>query len=195
MTNWRGAGSFLVTPADMMRFVRTLPLEAADLASAPATDAAGKPRPRGVGHDGFGDGFANLAFAYPDERAHLVSLSNMQSGAFTPMHADLRRLLFGEAVPPPGLPDAEKRVTIDDWNRFIGDYDLRPGAPLLIRRVRDYLTADAGEGGHPLIPLGGDRFFMRLRYATMTFEGAPGQPANLLRWAEGGGEFPLKRIG
>lgn len=63
-----------------------------------------------------------------------------------------------------------------------------------IRREGDVLTVDAGEGGHPLIPIGNDRFFMRLRYATMTFEGAAGSPATLLRWSEGGGEFPLQRL-
>lgn len=194
MSNARGAGSFLVTPADMLAFLKTLPLEPSDLADAATKDPDGKPKPRSIGHDGFGDGYANLTYAYPDEKAYLVSLSNMQSGAFMPMHGDMRRLLFGEVVGSPALPETTTGQAGIDWQRYIGDYDLRPGNPLRIRRNGDLLMVDGGEGGHPLVPLGGDRFFMRLRYAAMTFEGPPG-PAGLLRWAEGSGEFALKRIG
>lgn len=195
MSNHRGAGSFAITPVDMLRFLKTLPLESKDLAEAERKDVEGKPKPRSLGHDGFGEGYANLAYAYPDENAFLVSLSNMQTGVFMPMHVEMRRLLFGERVDTPLLSREKSAATIENWSRYVGDYDLRPGAPLRIRRSGDILTVDAGEGGHPLIALGGDRFFMRLRYATMAFQGDPGRPASLLRWAEGGGEFPLKRIG
>jgi CubicO group peptidase (beta-lactamase class C family) len=189
-SNQRGAGSFAITAADMLRFLKTLPLELPDLEEAAPKDGA----PRSVGHDGFGEGYANLTYAYPDQKAYLISLSNMQTGAFMPMHQDMRHMLFGQAVPTPTLPPPIPAPPITNWDRFVGDFDLRPGAPLRIRRSGDHLTADAGEGGHPLIALGGDRFFMRLRYATMVFEGDPDKPASLLRWAEGGGEFPLKRI-
>jgi CubicO group peptidase (beta-lactamase class C family) len=195
LSNHRGAGSFAITPGDMLRFLKTLPLEPGDAAETPSKDADGTPTRRKLGHDGFGEGYANLAFAYPEADAYLVSLSNMQTGAFMPMHTDLQRLLFGDAVTTPSVPRAGTPPPIQAWDRYVGDYDLRPGAPLRIRRSGDVLTADAGEGGHPLIPLGGDRFFMRLRYATMAFEGEAKKPATLLRWAEGGGEFPLKRIG
>ena len=62
------------------------------------------------------------------------------------------------------------------------------------RQSGEVLTVDAGDGAHPLIPLGDGRFFMRLRYATMAFDGEAGRPASLLRWAEGGGRFPLQRL-
>ena len=192
-SNFRGAGSFLLTPADMMRFVKTLPLEQKDLDEAPNKDSEGKPKPRSVGHDGFGDGVANLTFAYPDEKAYMVSLSNMQTGAFTPMHADLRKLLFGEVVATPSLPATSEATPAQNLDAYVGDFDLRPGNPVRIRRKGDLLTVDGGDGGHPLIPLGGDRFFMRLRYATLTFPGAA-QTAAALRWEEGGGAFDLKRL-
>lgn len=192
-SNFRGAGSFLLTPADMLRFVKTLPLERKDLDDAPNKDPEGRPKPRSLGHDGFGDGYANLTFAYPDEQAYMVSLSSMQTGAFTPMHGDLRKLLFGDVVPTPALPAANEAAPAQNLNAYVGDYDLRPGNPVRIRRRGDLLTVDGGDGGHPLIPLGGDRFFMRLRYATLTFPSAA-QTAAALRWEEGGGAFDLKRL-
>jgi hypothetical protein len=178
----------------MLRFVKTLPLEQKDLDDAPNKDPEGKPKPRSVGHDGFGDGYANLTFAYPDEKAYMVSLSNMQTGAFTPMHADLRKLLFGEAVPTPSLPAAMEAKPAQSLDAYVGDFDLRPGNPVRIRRQGDLLTVDGGDGGHPLIPLGGDRFFMRLRYATLTFPSGAAQAAAALHWEEGGGAFDLKRL-
>lgn len=192
MSNRRGEGSFAITPNDMLVFLKTLPLEPGDLSDA--KDSSGAPIPRAAGHDGFGEGYANLTYVYPEERAYLVSLSNMEAGAFMPMHVDMRRLLFGAAVAAPSVPEAAAVANVGDFDRYTGDYDLRPGAPLLIRRSGEILTVDAGEGPHPLIALGRDRFFMRLRYATMAFEGPTDAPANFLRWTEGGGEFPLKRI-
>ena len=195
MSNWRGAGSFLITPADMLRFAKTLPIEQSELAEAARTTPDGKPKQRSVGHDGFGDGYANLVYAYPDEQGYLVSLTNMQSGSFMPMHGDMRRLLFGEQVDAPALPAVTGIMpAASDYAHFVGDYDLRPGNPVRIRQKDELLTVDGGDGAHPLVPLGQNRFFMRLRYATMRFEGEAGKPASLLRWAEGGGEFPLKRL-
>ena len=45
----------------------------------------------------------------------------------------------------------------------------------------------------PLIVVGPSRFFMRLRYATMTFPSAPA-PVDSIRWEEGGGGYTLKKL-
>lgn len=191
-SNSRGAASFFTSPADLALFLRTLPLEPGDVEDAPGAGNDLKFR-KIVGHDGFGNGFANLAYAFPGEDTRLVLLGNIQSGLFMSLKKDMRKLLAGEAVDPPLVRRTPELPPIERWRDFVGSYDLRPGAPLMIRRSGDRLEVSAGEDFHPLIAITPDSFFMRLRYAKMSFPTAPA-PVTSMTWEEGGGSFTLKKL-
>jgi CubicO group peptidase (beta-lactamase class C family) len=191
-SNSRGAASFYTSPSDLMRFVRTLPLEPADVDKAPGSDGDQRFLKR-VGHDGFGNGFANLAYAYPGEDTRLVLLGNIQSGLFMSLQKDLRALLAGEDATPSIIERSEELGPSPRWSDFVGRYELRPGAPLIIRRSGNHLEVSAGEDFHPVIGTAPNRFFMRLRYAKLTFPPAPA-PVDAVNWEEGGGGFALKKL-
>jgi CubicO group peptidase (beta-lactamase class C family) len=191
-SNSRGAASYYTSPSDLMRFLHTLPLEAQDVDQAPGATPGGRFALR-VGHDGFGSGFANLAFAYPDEDTRLVLLGNIQSGLFMCLHKDMRALLAGERVSGPKVDRTPEFGPSERWRDYVGQYALRPGAPLIIRRTGDHLEVSAGEEFHPLIATAPNRFFMRLRYAVMSFPPAPA-PVDSIRWEEGGSGYTLNKL-
>jgi CubicO group peptidase (beta-lactamase class C family) len=191
-SNSRGAASYFTSPADLMRFLRTLPLEPQDVGNAKGALEGGR-FARAAGHDGFGSGFANLAFADPNEDTRLVLLGNIQSGLFMSLQKDMRAILAGEPADGPKIDRPSELGPTDRWRAYVGSYELRPGAPLVIRRAGDHLEVSAGEEFHPLIAVARNRFFMRLRYASMSFPAAPA-PVDAIRWEEGGNAFTLKKL-
>src|SRR5205085_543776 len=134
---------------DLVRFLRTLPLEPQDVGKAKGATEGGR-FARAAGHDGFGSGFANLAFQYPHEDTRLVLLGNIQSGLFMSLQKDMRALLAGEQVSGPNVSRTAELEPTERWNDYVGSYELRPGAPLLIRRAHNHLEVSAGEEFHPL---------------------------------------------
>jgi len=190
LLNHRGPGSFYTTPEDLMIFARTLPISPADM-EAPL-DAGEKRR---LGHNGLGHGFASMCYAYPDIGARLVMTCNIQMGLLDPLQSAFEALLFGEE--PPALPVSPTQAAPLDAARadiVAGNYELFPGTPLIVRRTGDLLEVSAGGDAYaPLTPLGGDRYFMRQRYGTLTFQIAGGRSEAVI-WAEPGGEFTLRRL-
>lgn len=190
LLNHRGAGSFYSTPNDLMAFARSLPIEAADL-QAPIADGDR----RRLGHDGLGHGYASLCFAYPDQDARLVMMCNIQMGLLSPLQSAFEAILFGEGAPALPSPPTEA-VPLDAARGriVVGNYELFPGTPLMVRLRGDVLEVSAGGDAYaPLTPLGGDRYFMRQRYGTLSFTVTEGRSEAVL-WAEPGGEFSLRRL-
>jgi CubicO group peptidase (beta-lactamase class C family) len=191
-SNSRGAASFYTSASDLMRFLQTVPLEPSDVEKAAGGEKSTRFRTK-AGHDGFGNGFANLAYAYRGEDTRLVLMGNIQSGLFMSLQKDMRALLAGERVTPPTVMRTAELGPTERWREFVGNYELRPGAPLIIRRAGDHLEVSAGEDFHPLICVAPDRFFMRLRYASLGFPPAPAR-VDAVQWEEGGGGFTLKKL-
>lgn len=191
-SNSRGAASYLTSPSDLMRFLRDVPLERGDVEKAPGAGKGTRFQTK-AGHDGFGNGFANLAYSYPGEDTRLVLMGNIQSGLFMSLQKDIRALLMGEAAVGPAVPTTANLGPTERWRDFVGDYDLRPGAPMTIRRSGDHLEVSAGEDFHPLIAVAPDQLFMRLRYAKLSFAPAP-TPVTSVEWEEGGSSYALKKL-
>jgi CubicO group peptidase (beta-lactamase class C family) len=191
-SNSRGAASYYTSPADLMQFLRTLRFEPKDVENTPGAQTGARFGTK-VGHDGFGNGFANLAYIYPGEDTRLVLLGNIQSGLFMSLQKDMRALLAGEIPTPPTIDRTRDLALSERWRDFVGSYALRPGAPLIIRRSGNHLEVSAGEDFHPLICVAPDQFFMRLRYAKLSFPAAP-SPIDEVRWEEGGAGYTLKKM-
>lgn len=190
LLNHRGPGSFYTTPNDLMTFARTLPLSPDDLRTP--LEAGQKRR---LGHNGLGHGFASMCYVYPDIDARLVMTCNIQMGLLQPLQDAFEAMLFDEAIP--SLPASPLQAAPLDQARaqlVAGNYELFPGTPLIVRLSEDLLEVSAGGDAYaPLTPLGGDRYFMRQRYGTLTFNVANGRSESVT-WAEPGGEFNLRRL-
>jgi D-alanyl-D-alanine carboxypeptidase len=190
LLNHRGAGSFFTTPNDLMTFARSLPISPRDL-EAPVDEG----ERRRLGHNGLGHGYASMCYAYPDQDARLVMTCNIQMGLLDPLQGAFEALLFGET--PPQLPVSPTEAAPLDAARaqiLTGNYELFPGTPLIVRVRGDLMEVSAGGDAYaPLTPLGGDRYFMRQRYATLTFNVSNGR-SDAVTWAEPGGEFNLRRL-
>lgn len=190
LLNHRGAGSFYSTPNDLMKFARSLPIAAADLQRP-----VGEGELRRLGHDGLGHGYASMCYFYPEHDARLVMMCNIQMGLLSPLQGAFEAMLIG--TPMPALPSPPTSAAALDPARaelVAGSYELFPGTPLIVRRRADLLEVSAGGDAYaPLTPLGGDRYFMRQRYGTLTFNVVEGRSESVL-WAEPGGEFSLRRL-
>jgi D-alanyl-D-alanine carboxypeptidase len=190
LLNHRGPGSFYTTPNDLMMFARSLPLTPADMQTP--LEAGAKRR---LGHNGLGHGYASMCYVYPDIDVRLVMTCNIQMGLLQPLEGAFEALLFGEDLPAmPVSPTQAAALDVERARRVAGNYELFPGTPLIVRLSGDLLEVSAGGDAYaPLTPLGGDRYFMRQRYGTLTFNVANGWSESVT-WAEPGGEFNLRRL-
>lgn len=190
LLNHRGPGSFYTTPNDLITFARTLPVSPADL-----EEAVEPGQKRRLGHNGLGHGYASMCYLYPDIDARLVMMCNIQMGLLGPLQQAFEALLFGEALPDlPASPTQEAPLDMARADVVVGNYELFPGTPLIVRRSGDLLEVSAGGDAYaPLTPLGSDRYFMRQRYGTLTFNVA-NRRSESVTWAEPGGEFSLRRL-
>jgi CubicO group peptidase (beta-lactamase class C family) len=184
--NEPGAGAFFTTPMDLWAFARSL--RAYDDQAEPVGDR----RDRRFGHNGLGNGYAAYCDRYPDLDAEVVMLANVETGLFGRLRDDLRDLLLGrdpapwEPLPEPLPYDA------DAGARLVGDYDLGPAAPpLTIRAGAEGLEVSAGEGFHPLSSIGVDEYFMRLKFARLSFSGTGS--GLTMTWSQDGWAAPLPR--
>ncbi len=194
--NHRGAGSFCSTPNDLLRYARSLPLAPADLQRPLQTREDGTTARRVLGHDGLGNGFSNLCFRFPEQDACLVMSCNIETPIFGPLHDHLEQFLFGEAVTPPPIP-AQTAAPFDAGRAalFVGQYELFPGTPLIIRRETWGLSVSAGGDSFlPLTPVGSDRYLMRQKYAYLDFKVVDGRTESVT-WTENGSPFVLRRLG
>ncbi|HEY1485296.1 MAG TPA: serine hydrolase domain-containing protein [Micromonosporaceae bacterium] len=186
VVNEPGAGAFYSTPSDLLTFARSLPIEAAE----PAASGA---EPGWVGHNGLGNGFAAYCYRFPDHDMCLVMMANIETGLFGRLNADLRRMMLGLSAPAPEPPPAATVLDATRAHVYVGDYDLFPGVPLSVRPGPHGLEAAAGDAFHPLVPIGGDDFFMRLKYARIAFDVVDGESRSAT-WSQDGTEFSLPRL-
>jgi CubicO group peptidase (beta-lactamase class C family) len=182
--NEPGAGAFFTTPQDLWTFARSL-REYDDLA-----EPEGDHGDRRFGHNGLGHGYAAYCDRYPDADAEVVMLANLETGLFGRLRDDLRDLVLGrpltpvEPLPTPALFDEAAAA------RVVGEYELGPAsAPLTFRTTDGHLEVSAGEEFFPLVPTGVDTYFMRLKFARLSFS----PDAAVLTWSEGGWQADLPR--
>ena len=182
--NEPGAGAFFTTPDDLWAFARSL--REYDDQAEPVGDQAD----RRFGHNGLGHGYAAYCDRYPDADAEVVMLANIETGLFGRLRDDLRDLLLGRELPPPDPMPTPVPFDPVAAARVAGDYELGPSmAPLTVRLAEDHLEISAGEEFHPLAAIGPDTYFMRLKFARLSFS----PDGDTLTWGEGGWQADLPR--
>ncbi len=192
--NEPGAGAFYSTPDDLLKFCKSLPIEPSDLVpETPASNNQWSP-PRSVGHDGLGNGFAAYCYRFPDENACMIMMANIETGLFAQLNTDLRRMMFGQPVTPPAVPPPAKALDDRRAEIYVGRYDLFPGVPLIVRKGSDALELSAGDAFFfPMVPVGGDDFFLRLKFAYVHFDVQDHKSVSIT-WKQDGQTYTLKRL-
>src|SRR5262249_54914904 len=154
---------------DLHKWAQALPLPEDKTASPSTAGQGGKNRRRQFGHDGLGHGFLCLVYRYPDEDACLVCAGNIESGPFGALHRDLPALLFGEPYQKPVKRLSAVALDEPSAARYVGRYEIGPGAALEVKLQNKALLLSAGDGFDAIIPQSKTEFFFRLKYATVRF--------------------------
>ncbi len=182
LTNFRGAASFFSTANDLLLFAKSQQPSVPKKSPPPATRDH-------IGHDGRGHGYMATCYRYPAEQTSIVLLGNIDSGLLDMLRGNLESMVFDGKDIPPALPgeSAESGPIATD---MLGTYDLIGTALVLARNPDGSYFVDAGDGPSPLIAIGPDTLYSRLRFATLKRQVEAGQV--VLAWSEPSGSFTLK---
>lgn len=122
-----------------------------------------------ITHGGGINGFVTVIDRYPEERACVIVLSNVEDSAVATAARDLAAILFGE---PYRLPGARKEVKVDPgiYDAYVGRYELAPKFIITITRQGERLMMQAtGQAAVEIFPESETVFFPKVVEATVTF--------------------------
>jgi CubicO group peptidase (beta-lactamase class C family) len=206
-----GAGALRSTVNDMLRFLQAnLGKGAASL--QPAMSLAQKPErplsfPGRIGlawhilpdgkttwHNGGTGGYRTMLAFNREKQQGVVALCNTASESITPLGFALLRVLAGESPEPLKLPTVA-RLDAAILDRYVGQYELAPGAVLTVTRKGDHLKAQlTGQGAYGIYPSSEKEFFYRVVDAQITFEVDAGRKAVRLVLHQNGRNLPATKI-
>ncbi len=122
-----------------------------------------------ISHGGGINGFATTIDRYPDDRACVIVLTNVEGSSVAPAARDLAAILFGENYRMPGT---RKEVKVDPkiYDAYVGRYELAPNFILTVTRQGDRLITQAtGQPQVEIFPESETVFFPKVVDATITF--------------------------
>jgi D-alanyl-D-alanine-carboxypeptidase/D-alanyl-D-alanine-endopeptidase len=193
-----GAGALRSSVNDMLRFLRAnLGMGAPEL--QPAFTLAQKavrpvselgqiglvwpilPDGKTTWHNGGTGGYRSMLALNREKRQGVVVLCNTANEAVTPLGFALLKLLAGETPEPLKLPSVA-HVDPAILERYVGQYQLGPGAVLTVTRKADHLAAQlTGQSAFRIYPSSEKEFYYRVVPAQITFEtGADGKVEQLV---------------
>lgn len=136
---------------------------------------------KSITHGGGINGFATTIDRYPDDRACVIVLTNLEGSPVAPTARDLAAILFGESYRMPGV---RKEVKLDPeiYDAYVGRYELAPDFILTVTRQGDRLITQAtGQPQIEIFPESETVFFPKVVEATITFvKDASGQVTHLI---------------
>jgi CubicO group peptidase (beta-lactamase class C family) len=206
-TNGFGPGGIYSTASDLVKWSRVFTTDAVLSPQArqqmlTPTDAGRGLGPlvyerygrRCAGHDGVYRGYIASFETCLDEGTTLVYLGNIETGCLDLIRAGLPAMVFDQPYAIPQPSPTPVAVDTARLSSYAGDYQVFPGLTLHVRQMDDWLMLGAGDGFFLLDPIGPDRFFYRLKYATVTFERDALGRTSTLNWSENGATYPCKRV-
>jgi len=122
-----------------------------------------------IQHGGGIEGFNTQLTYYPDDKLTVVVLGNVNGMAPTEIAAKLSAVAHGEAVK---LQSEHKEITVDPkiLARYVGTYELQPGAKMLITLEGNQLSEKLGEQQtFPIFPESETMFFLKVVDAQIEF--------------------------
>src|ERR1017187_5342519 len=141
------------------------------------------------------EGFATSLTYYPDDKLTVVVLGNVASAAPGEIAAKLSALAHGEAVE---LQTEHKEITVDPkvLARYVGTYELAPGAKMLITLEGNQLSEKLGEQEtFPIFPESETMFFLKVVDAQIEFAKDSSGAVTHLVLHQGGRDQKAPRIG
>jgi CubicO group peptidase (beta-lactamase class C family) len=145
-------------------------------------------------HNGGINGFASHLSRFVDDHLLVVVLCNRTDAKADEAGRALAQLALGM---PTELPKVHVAVQLDEkkLELVVGEYELRPGFSIVIRREGTELTAQAtGQGKLALFAESEREFFLKAVDAQLSFQGEPGRPATTLVLHQNGRDLPGKRV-
>ncbi len=134
-----------------------------------------------ISHGGGINGFATTIDRYPDDRACVIVLTNIEGSSVAPAARDLAAILFGENYRVPGT---RKQIKVDPnvYDAYAGRYELAPNFILTVTRRGDRLITQAtGQPEVEIFPESKTVFFPKVIEATITFvKDASGEVTHLV---------------
>jgi CubicO group peptidase (beta-lactamase class C family) len=150
---------------------------------------------KAIQHGGGIEGFNTQLTYYPDDKLTVVVLGNVNGMAPTQIAAKLSAIAHGEAVK---LQTEHKEITVDPkvLARYVGTYELSPGAKMLIALEGNQLSEKLGEQEtFPIFPESETMFFLKVVDAQIEFvKDASGAVTHLVLH-QGGRDQKASRIG
>ncbi len=147
-----------------------------------------------IGHGGGINGFSAFIARYPDDRATVIVLSNVEQANAGRVARDLAAILFGA---PYELPRERTVVELppEVLERYVGRYQAEGILTLDITREGNRLFAQAT--GQPKVEIfaeAEDKFFLRVVDAQLTFQQDAAGRITSLEFVQGDARFTLRRI-
>jgi CubicO group peptidase (beta-lactamase class C family) len=122
-----------------------------------------------IQHGGGIEGFNTELMYYPDDKLTVVVLANVNGAAPGDIAGKLAALAHGEAVK---LPAEHKQIAVDPkvLARYVGTYELAPGAKMLITLEGNQLSEKLGaQETFPIFPESETMFFLKVVDAQIEF--------------------------
>ena len=208
MTVPQGAGALYSTTEDLLKWELGLfggkVLQAASLekmtrpfknnyAFGLAVDTVGGHKV--IEHGGGIEGFNTELAYYPEDKLTVVVLGNVNGAAPGEIARKLGALAHGETVK---LTSERKEITLDPkvLSRFVGAYQLNPGASMLITLEGSQLVSKLGnQPPAPIFPESETMFFLKVTDAQIEFPKDDGQgKASQLILHQNGRDTTAKRL-
>jgi len=122
-----------------------------------------------ISHGGGINGFSTDIARYPDQKAVVIVLSNVDFAGASRIGRDLAAILFGD---PYEIPRQREVAKVDPkiYDAYVGKYQLAPTFALTVTREGDKLFAQAtGQGKNEIFPESETKFFLRAVDAQISF--------------------------
>lgn len=122
-----------------------------------------------IDHGGGIEGFNTMLAYYPEDKLTVVVLANVNGNTPNQIATQLAAVAHGETVK---LPGEHKQITLDPklLDRYVGAYELAPGANILITLENGQLFEKLGnQPAFPIFPESETMFFLKVVDAQMEF--------------------------
>jgi CubicO group peptidase (beta-lactamase class C family) len=148
-----------------------------------------------INHSGGIEGFITELAYYPDDKLTVVVLENVNGASPAEIATKLAALSLGETVK---LPGERKEITLDPktLSRYVGAYQMGPGASMLITLENNQLFSKLGaQQAIPIFPESKTMFFLKVVDAQLEFakDDDQGRPTELILH-QNGRDMPAKRL-
>jgi hypothetical protein len=147
-----------------------------------------------ISHGGGINGFVTFLARYPDDRAFIVVLSNVEGAPSNRIARDLAAMVFGE---PYEIPKERVAIKLDSkiYDAYVGQYELAPNVIITVTKEDDRLMIQlTGQPKVEVFPESETKFFLRVVDAQLTFvKDDKGQVAHLILH-QGGQDRQAKKI-